>query len=71
MVNNRAEIIRNLRRSLLLEPSEMSKILDISPSTYCNYEAGKRSPRMSVVRRMLNLAKDNSLEFPAEVFLDN
>jgi DNA-binding transcriptional regulator YiaG len=64
-----AEITKKIRVALQLEKQEIAGILDASPSAVGHWEAGRRIPRMPVIRRYMELAKKNKIKVSVEDFL--
>lgn len=61
--------IRKLRLTLGLEQAEFGKEFDVSAGTVCNWEAGRRAPRLTKIRKMIELAKRHKIKFVIEDFL--
>lgn len=61
--------IKNLRMSLMMDKIELARELGVSITTICSYENGKRRPKLSMVRKMRDLAKKNNIEISLEEFL--
>ena len=64
------DTIKYLRRSLVLEQKEFADLLGIDKSSICNYEHGTRKPRIPIIRKMLELAKQHKLKISPEDFLN-
>jgi DNA-binding transcriptional regulator YiaG len=61
--------IKKLRLALGLEQSEFGKEFDVTPGTVCNWETGRRTPRLPKIRQMIELAKRHKMKFNIEDFL--
>jgi len=64
------DTIKYLRRSLVLEQKEFADLLGIDKSSICNYEHGVRKPRLPIIRKMLELAKQHKIKISTEDFLN-
>jgi transcriptional regulator with XRE-family HTH domain len=64
------DTIKYLRRSLVLEQKEFADLLGIDKSSICNYEHGARKPRLPIIRKMLELAKQHKIKISPEDFLN-
>ena len=65
-----AQTIKRIRINLCLEQDEFAQKLGITKSAICNYERGLRIPRLSIIRKMRDLAKENGMEFSVDDFLN-
>jgi DNA-binding transcriptional regulator YiaG len=65
-----AEAIKNLRMALCLQQKEFAALIDVTESSVCNWESGRRSPRLPKIRKMMELAKKNKIKFNSEDFLN-
>jgi DNA-binding transcriptional regulator YiaG len=61
--------IKKLRLSLGLEQSEFCKEFKVTSGTICNWECGRRKPRLIHVRKMVELAKRNKVKVSIEDFI--
>lgn len=65
-----AQSIKKLRLALGLEQSEFARELDVTTGTVCNWEHGRRAPRLPKIRKMVEMAKKNKLKMAIEDFLN-
>jgi transcriptional regulator with XRE-family HTH domain len=64
------DTIKNLRLALLLEQKEFGDLIGVDKSSICNYERGIRSPRLPIIRKMLELAKQHKIKITVDDFLN-
>lgn len=64
-----ADTIKKIRINLYLERWEFAELLNITTSAVGYYETGKRIPKLSIVKKIQELAKKNGMEFTVEDFL--
>jgi len=64
------ETIKKLRMALCLEQAEFGELIDVSKGTICNYEAGRRKPRLPIIRKMMEIAKKNKVKIELEDFIN-
>jgi putative transcriptional regulator len=65
-----AENIRKLRRGMGYSQPELAREMNVQPGTICNWETGRRSPRMFYVRKLVELANKFKIKFNIEDFLN-
>jgi transcriptional regulator with XRE-family HTH domain len=65
-----AEVIKQLRMALCLEQKELAALIGISASSISHYEAHVRMPKMSTIRKLLELAKKNKIKISVEDFYE-
>jgi transcriptional regulator with XRE-family HTH domain len=63
-------IIKKIRLNLCLEQEQFANILGISKSAIYNYEKGHRTPRLRIIKKLREIAKENGMEFSVEDFLN-
>jgi|GEM_PF-2090890 DNA-binding transcriptional regulator YiaG len=63
------EAIKKLRLLIGLEQSEFGQELEVTTGTVCNWEAGRRSPRLPKIRKMVELARKHKIKMNIEDFL--
>jgi DNA-binding transcriptional regulator YiaG len=63
------QMIKKLRLSLGLEQREFGKEFDVTAATVCNWESGRRSPRLPKIRAMVELAKKHKIKMQIEDFI--
>jgi DNA-binding transcriptional regulator YiaG len=63
------ENIKKLRLTLGLQQGEFGKIFSVTTSTVCNWESGRRSPRLPNIRKMVEFAKKHKIKLLIEDFL--
>ncbi len=64
-----SEKIKNLRLSLGLEQKEFGVLMNVTVGTICNWEKGRRNPRLPKIRRMIEIAKTHKLKLQIKDFL--
>lgn len=62
------ELIKNIRYQLLMQQDEFAKKLGVTKAAICNYERGVRFPKMSVLKRLKELALKNKLNIQMDDF---
>lgn len=65
-----SEAIKLVRRSLCLEQSEFAQQIGVTTGSVCNYEKGLRTPRLPIIRKILDIAKKNKIKVSPEDFFD-
>ncbi len=65
-----SETIRKVRIYSHLDMDEFAKEVGINRSSISRYEKGSQKPRMSVIRKIMDIAKKNNIEVSIEDFLD-
>jgi len=63
------ENIKKLRLALGYEQAEFAKEFDVTAGTVCNWESGRRLPRLPKIRLMVELAKRHKIKVAVEDFL--
>jgi DNA-binding transcriptional regulator YiaG len=66
-----ADIIKKLRLELGLELYEFGYHMGVSTGTVCNWEAGRRNPRLPKIRKMVELAKKHKIKVSIQDFLND
>ncbi len=61
--------IKKLRLALGLEQAEFGKEFDVTAGTVCNWETGRRAPRLPKIRLMIELARRHKIKLVIEDFL--
>jgi putative transcriptional regulator len=56
------ELIKELRKKLILSQSELAKLLDVSFSSVNRWENGKHEPTIKVKRKIVELCIKNNIE---------
>lgn len=64
-----AGAIKNLRLQLGLEQHEFGSLLEVTVGTVCNWEHGRRSPRLPKIRRMVEIAKQHKIKMTIQDFI--
>lgn len=64
-----AETVKKIRINMCLEQDQFAQRIGVSKSAICNYERGIRTPRLSIIKKMRELAKENGMDFSVEDFL--
>lgn len=67
---NCAHAIKRLRQSLFMNQTDFASRLGVSFGSVCNWEMGRRNPRIEKVKIMLEMAKKNKIKVAIEDFLD-
>lgn len=70
MIMSSADTIKKMRLGLCLEQEQLAHELGITTSAISNYERGVRTPRLRIIKKMLDLAKKNGLDLSVENFLN-
>lgn len=65
-----AESLKNVRLALGLNQSEFAQKLSITQTAIQNYEKGRRKPKLSILKMMMDLAKNKGIEFRLEDILN-
>lgn len=58
-----SDSIKRLRYELILSQDAFAKALDVSYATISGWETGRRSPNYRSIRKMIDLAKQNNIQF--------
>jgi transcriptional regulator with XRE-family HTH domain len=66
---NSAKIIREIRIQMCLEQEKFANLLGITKASVCNYEAGRNKPKLSVIKKIREVAKENGMDIPVKDFL--
>lgn len=65
-----AKTIKQLRMGLYLEREEFAKLIGITKGAVFHYETGRRIPKLAIVKKMVDLAKQNGMDLSVNDFLD-
>lgn len=65
-----SKTIKDMRIKLCLEQQKFADLLGITRVAICNYESGRRIPKLAIIRKMRALAKENGMDIPVEDFLN-
>jgi DNA-binding XRE family transcriptional regulator len=65
-----ANVFKFVRRSLLMEQSEFAKKLKISHASVCNYENSKQRPRITIIKKLKELADKHHINIRLEELFD-
>lgn len=57
-----ANIIKKIRRNLLMEQTEFGHFLGVSKQAVSLYERGLRMPKLGIISKMRDLAKAKGIE---------
>lgn len=57
-----AQFIKKIRLSLCVTQTEFGVLINRDKTSVCLYEAGKRRPSYSAVRKMVQIARENGIE---------
>lgn len=64
-----ASTIKRIRLCLCYEQKEFGELIGVSKQSVSHYENGVTTPRLPVVRKIMDLAKKNKLSVKVEDFL--
>lgn len=62
--------VKTIRERLLLTQEELAKELGISRQMIWAYETGKSVPRFKVIKKLLEMAKNNDIHVNSEDFFN-
>lgn len=54
-------VIKRIRTKLYLQQDELAKELGVSKSTVCNYESGRRMPKLRTARKIKEYADSHDI----------
>lgn len=57
-----SELIKELRKKLIISQSELANLLDVSFSSVNRWENGKHEPTIKVKRKIVELCRTNNME---------
>ena len=63
-----AKTIKNIRRNLYLEVKDFAHIIGVTRQSVYYYESGQRIPKLKVIKKLLELAKKNGMDYSIEDF---
>ncbi len=66
-----AKTIKTIRRNLYLEVSEFARLIGVTPQSVYYYEKGQKMPKLKVIKKLLDLAKKNGMDYSLETTIDN
>lgn len=66
-----SQTIKKIRLSLCLDQKEFAEKLELSTSTICGYERGYRTPRLPIIRKLLEIAKKNGMKLSIDDFIND
>jgi transcriptional regulator with XRE-family HTH domain len=66
-----ADTIKKIRTNLYLERIEFAKIIGVTRASVGYYETGKKIPKLAVIKKIRDLAKNNGMNYTVEDFLEN
>ena len=69
ILNPVAQTIRRIRFNLFLEQEEFAQALGITKSAVSCYEKGARMPRISIIKKIIDLAREKGVACDVEEFL--
>jgi transcriptional regulator with XRE-family HTH domain len=61
-------LIKLIRQRHLLTQTQFAELMGVSRTTIAAYEAGLVSPRNTIIKKLLELAKDKGIDCHAEDF---
>lgn len=62
--------IKKIRIQLCLGQDEFAEKIGVTKSSVCKYEKGDRTPRISVIRKIKELAEKNDIDITIEDFFN-
>jgi DNA-binding XRE family transcriptional regulator len=62
--------IKNIRIHLCLNQTEFAKQIGVAKETVSRYETGERKPRLTIIRKIKELAEKNDIPVRVEDFFD-
>lgn len=65
-----AETVKRIRITLCLEQEKLAREIKVTKQTVSNYETGKRKPKLSVIKKIMDLAKKNDISVKVEDFFE-
>lgn len=68
-VTSSSEVVIRLRKELGFTHTQFAYHLGVTPGTVCNWENGRREPRLPKIRKMVELAKKHKLKIVIADFL--
>lgn len=64
-----SKIIKKIRIQLCLEQEKFGKLIGVTKASVCNYESGHRRPKLSIIKKIREVAKENGMDIPVNDFL--
>jgi DNA-binding transcriptional regulator YiaG len=64
------KLILKLRMSLGYDQGEFGNVIGVTGGTICNWERGRRWPKMIHIRALVNAAKANNIAMELNDFLE-
>lgn len=64
------EAVRKVRLGMCLEQAEFGNLIGVTKGAVSMYEKGCRKPRLPVIRKILELAKENQIKVSLEDFIN-
>jgi len=61
-------VVKSLRLKLCWEQEVLAKELGVSRVAVCNWETGKRKPKLCFIRKMRDLAEKHGIKFNMDEF---
>lgn len=65
-----AEAVKTIRLSFCMEQKEFAALIGVSISTVSHYETSTRTPRLPIVKKLLELAKQQKIKISVEDFFN-
>jgi DNA-binding XRE family transcriptional regulator len=63
-----SSLVKNIRQKLLMTQSEFAQKLSMSKQMISNYENGLYKPSMTVIKKLIKIAKDNDIDINVDDF---
>lgn len=64
-----SEKIKNLRLELGLNQGQFADLIDVTLSSICGWENGRRNPRIGRIKKMVELAKKHKIKLEIKDFI--
>lgn len=64
------DTLKLIRRSMFYEQPAFAKIIGVSIGSICHYESGTRKPRLPILKRYLDLAREHDIKINLEEFFE-
>lgn len=65
-----ADAVKRVRTEIGLGQKDFAEKLSLTKTAVYNYEAGLRVPKLSVIKKIKELAKENGIEISTDDFLN-
>ncbi len=65
-----SKVIKRIRLELLKSREEFASMVGVSVQSIGNYENSMRQPKLSIVKKLIDIAKKNKIDVMASDFFD-